>query len=256
MNNDKNELNNEKNVSAHPDPVVPNTNHQANENAIPMTESPDPVVPNAEKAVAGQQNGPKRGDHPAPGNPDPAGYHPAPPKPGHNDFEGPTGDAPVHGSLTYDDKVIQKIIGIALENVDGLLTVDGGFFSNIAEKLVNTDNVTAGINTEVGKKQVAVDLDIVVEYDRNIPEIAEQVKEVIQKEVTTMTQLEVIEVNINVVDVKTIAEYEEEQETVQDKVTSAASKTGDFASRQTNKAKHAASRASDRIEEYNEPRVK
>lgn len=63
-----------------------------------------------------------------------------------------------------------------------------------------------------------------VEYDRNIPEIAEQVKEVIQKEVTTMTQLEVIEVNINVVDVKTIAEYEEEQETVQDKVTSAASK--------------------------------
>ena len=244
MNNDKNELNNDKKVSAHPDPVVPNTNHQANENAIPMTESPDPVVPNAEKAVAGQQNGPKPGDHPAP------------PKPDHNDFEGPTGDAPVHGSLTYDDKVIQKIIGIALEHVDGLLTVDGGFFSNIAEKLVNTDNVTAGINTEVGKKQVAVDLDIVVEYDRNIPEIADQVKEVIQKEVTTMTQLEVIEVNINVVDVKTIAEYEEEQETVQDKVSSAASKTGDFASRQTNKAKHAASRASDRIEEYNEPRVK
>ena len=65
MNNDKNELNNEKNVSAHPDPVVPNSNHQANENAIPMTESPDPVVPNAEKAVAGQQNGPKPGDHPA-----------------------------------------------------------------------------------------------------------------------------------------------------------------------------------------------
>ena len=169
MNNDKNELNNDKKVSAHPDPVVPNTNHQANENAIPMTEAPDPVVPNAEKAVAGQQNGPKPGDHPAPGNPNPAGHHPAPPKPGHNDFEGPTGDAPVHGSLTYDDKVIQKIIGIALEHVDGLLTVDGGFFSNIAEKLVNTDNVTAGINTEVGKKQVAVDLDIVVEYDRNIP---------------------------------------------------------------------------------------
>ena len=61
MNNDKNELNNDKKVSAHPDPVVPNTNHQANENAIPMTEAPDPVVPNAEKAVAGQQNGPNQG---------------------------------------------------------------------------------------------------------------------------------------------------------------------------------------------------
>ena len=69
------------------------------------------------------------------------------------DFKGPTGETSVNGSLTYDDKVIQKIIGIALEDVDGLLTVDGGFFSNIAEKLVNTDNVTSGINTEVGKNK-------------------------------------------------------------------------------------------------------
>ena len=119
--------------------------------------------------------------------------------------------------LTYDDKVIQKIIGIALEDVDGLLTVDGGFFSNIAEKLVNTDNVTSGINTEVGKKQVAVDMDIVVEYGRNIPEVAERVKEVIHREVANMTQLDVIEVNINVVDIKSEAEYQEDSETVQDK---------------------------------------
>jgi hypothetical protein len=28
----------------------------------------------------------------------------------------------VKGDLTYEDKVIQKIIGIALENIDGLLT--------------------------------------------------------------------------------------------------------------------------------------
>jgi len=248
-----NELNNEKPISTHPDPEVPNTTHNPNENSVPTTEAPDPVVPGAQRAADPKPGGPKPGDHPAPGNPKPAGDHPTPPKPG---FSGPTGNTPVDGELTYDDKVIQKIIGIALEHVDGLLTVDGGFFSNIAEKLVNTDNVTSGISTEVGKKQVAVDLDIVVEYGRNIPDVAEQVKSVIEKEVTNMTQLEVVEVNINVVDVKTAAEYEEDSETVQDKVSSAASKTGDFASRQTDKAKHAASKASDRIEEYNEPRVK
>ncbi|WP_430610521.1 Asp23/Gls24 family envelope stress response protein [Enterococcus sp. DIV0876] len=253
---DKNELNNEKTISAHPDPDVPNTAHNPNENSVPMTEAPDPVVPGAQRAVDHKPNGPKPEDHPAPGNPKPAGDHPTPPTPPKPGFEGPTGDAPVNGTLTYDDKVIQKIIGIALEHVDGLLTVDGGFFSNIAEKLVNTDNVTSGINTEVGKKQVAVDLDIVVEYGRNIPDIAEQVKEVIESEVSKMTQLEVIEVNINVVDVKTVAEYQEDSETVQDKVSSAASKTGDFASRQTDKAKHAAARTSDRIEEATEPRVK
>ena len=74
----------------------------------------------------------------------------------------------VKGDLTYEDKVIQKIIGIALENIDGLLTVDGGFFSNMKEKLVNTDDMTAGISTEVGKKQVAVDMDIVVEYSETV----------------------------------------------------------------------------------------
>ena len=33
----------------------------------------------------------------------------------------------VKGELTYEDKVIQKIIGLSLEKVNGLLAVDGGF---------------------------------------------------------------------------------------------------------------------------------
>ena len=241
MNNEKNELKNEKPVSAHPDPVVPNTDHTTKENDIPMTEAPDPVVPHAQEAV--EQHQATVGNQ----------HHNQTEKP--SGFQGPTGETSVNGSLTYDDKVIQKIIGIALEDVDGLLTVDGGFFSNIAEKLVNTDNVTSGINTEVGKKQVAVDMDIVVEYGRNIPEVAERVKEVIHREVANMTQLDVIEVNINVVDIKSEAEYQEDSETVQDKVSNAASKTGDFASRQTEKAKSAVERTSDRMQENNDPRV-
>ena len=99
----------------------------------------------------------------------------------------------MNGELTYEDKVIQKIIGYALKDVDGLLTLDGGFFSNMAEKLVNTDNVTAGINTEVGKKQVAVDLDVIVEYGKDIEDIYNQIKELISTEVNNMTHLDVIE---------------------------------------------------------------
>lgn len=109
----------------------------------------------------------------------------------------------VQGKLTYEDKVIQKIIGISLEEVEGLLTVDGGFFSNLAGKLVNTDDVTSGIDVEVGEKQVAVDLDIVAEYGKDIHKIYNEMKEIITKEVKNMTGLEVIEVNVNVVDIKT-----------------------------------------------------
>ncbi|MBU5889575.1 Asp23/Gls24 family envelope stress response protein, partial [Vibrio cholerae O1] len=66
--------------------------------------------------------------------------------------------------LTYEDKVVQKIVGLALETVDGLLAVEGGFFSNLTGKLVNTDDVTSGVDVEVGKTQVAVDLKVITEY--------------------------------------------------------------------------------------------
>lgn len=165
----------------------------------------------------------------------------------------------VKGDVTYEDKVIQKIIGLAIEQIDGLLTVDGGFFSNAAEKLVNTDNVTAGIETEVGKKQVAVDMDVVIEYGRDITEVADQIKRVIHDEVGKMTHLDVIEVNLHVVDIKTKEEFEKDSETVQDKVTSAAKATGEFASEQTEKAKNAVNRGTDKaqekIEDNREPRV-
>ncbi|EHD48438.1 response regulator, partial [Streptococcus pneumoniae GA16531] len=62
--------------------------------------------------------------------------------------------------------VIQKIIGLSLENVSGLLGIDGGFFSNLKEKIVNSDDVTSGVNVEVGKTQVAVDLNVIVEYQK------------------------------------------------------------------------------------------
>ncbi|WP_291293566.1 Asp23/Gls24 family envelope stress response protein [Enterococcus sp.] len=167
----------------------------------------------------------------------------------------PTTTAGVKGELTYEDKVIQKIVGIALESVDGLLTVDGGFFSNIAGKLVNTDDVTSGINVEVGKKQVAVDLDIVAEYGSDMTAIYDQIKEVVSTQVNKMTNLEVIEVNVNVADVKTREQFEKDSETVQDKVSSAAETTGDFASKQTRKAKGAFNKTATRIQENNEPRV-
>ncbi|MDU7040069.1 MAG: Asp23/Gls24 family envelope stress response protein, partial [Lactococcus lactis] len=109
----------------------------------------------------------------------------------------------VKGNLAYEDKVIQKIVGLALESVNGLLAVDGGFFSNLTGKLVNTEDVTAGVGVEVGKKQVAVDLKVVTEYKKNVPDIYQKIKEVIRKEVSDMTDLEVVEVNVTVVDIKT-----------------------------------------------------
>ena len=74
--------------------------------------------------------------------------------------------------------------------------MDGGFFSNLTEKIINTDNVTHGVNVEVGKEQVAVDLNIVVEYQKNVPALYKEIKDVVVSQVTKMTDLEVVEVNV------------------------------------------------------------
>lgn len=161
----------------------------------------------------------------------------------------------VTGELTFDNKVVQKIIGIGLGRIDGLLTVDGGFFSNVAEKLVNTDHVTAGIDTEVGKKQVAVDMDVVVEFGRDIEEIYNQIKKVVSEDITRMTHLEVVEINVNVVDIKSKAEYAEDSETVQTKLSRGANKTGDYVSTQTNKARNSVNKGVEDARENREPRV-
>ena len=134
------------------------------------------------------------------------------------------------GELTFDNDVIKKIIGQALENVSGLLAVDGGFFSNLTDKLINTDNVTSGVNIEVGKEQVAVDLNIIVEYKKNVPEIFEEIKRVITTDIKKMTGLEVIEVNVNVIDIKTKEQHEADSVSLQDRVSNVVESTGEFAS--------------------------
>lgn len=123
----------------------------------------------------------------------------------------------IKGELTFEDKVVQKIVGIALEKVEGLLTVDGGFFSNLTQKLVDTDDVTKGVDVEVGKKQVAVDLNVVVEYGRNIPELFDSIRKVIKENVKKMTGLEVVEVNVNVIDVKSKQQHDEDSVSLQEK---------------------------------------
>ena len=143
----------------------------------------------------------------------------------------------IKGELTYEDKVIQKIIGLSLENVSGLLEIDGGFFSNLKEKIVNSDDVTSGVNVEVGKTQVAVDLNIIAEYQKNVPALYSEIREIVSSEVAKMTDLEVVEINVNVVDIKTKEQHEADSVSLQDRVSDVAESTGEFASEQFEKVK-------------------
>ncbi|HFI0761910.1 TPA: Asp23/Gls24 family envelope stress response protein [Streptococcus suis] len=142
----------------------------------------------------------------------------------------------IKGTVTYADQVIERMIGHALQHVPGLLSISGGFFTDIKNKLINSSDVREGINVEVGSKQVATDLKIVVEYGKDIPEIVETMKSIIGTEVKKMTHLEVVEVNVEVVDIKTREEFEAESVTLQDRVASATQATGEVIGNQASKA--------------------
>lgn len=143
----------------------------------------------------------------------------------------------VKGELTYEDKVIQEIIGLALKDIKGLMTVNGGFFSNLADKIVNTNDVTTGIDVEVGKKQVAVDLEIVAEYKIDITKLYDEIKEKIVKAVKEMTGLDVIEINVAVVEVRTKEEQKKAETSLQDRISDVADSTKNTLSNTADKVK-------------------
>ena len=111
-------------------------------------------------------------------------------------------------TLTFEDQVIKKIAGIAANEIKGILSMSGGFMSGLTDRFRSTEDITKGINAEVGKKQVALDLNVIVEYGKNVPAIFSKTVNNVKKSVHDMTGLEVVEVNMHVEDVMTRSEFE------------------------------------------------
>ena len=53
--------------------------------------------------------------------------------------------------LSFEEKVIETIVGVALQSIDGLISVNGRFLSDMTENLEEQPQVASGIDVEVGK---------------------------------------------------------------------------------------------------------
>ena len=112
------------------------------------------------------------------------------------------GTAP--GDLTIEEQVVAKICGGAAREVEGVHAMGTG---RLAERVtgvaatVRGEDFKKGVRVEVGKKEVAVDLWITIEYGFNIPKVVQAAREMIAVRVHEMTDLKVVEINADVVDI-------------------------------------------------------
>ena len=115
-----------------------------------------------------------------------------------------TGSAADPGRTTVANVVVQKIAGRAAREMSGVYDFGAGAartFGAISERIPGGRASTGrGVSVEVGEKQAAIDLDIVVEYGVPIAQLAQSIRRNVVDAVEQMTSLEVVEVNINVND--------------------------------------------------------
>src|SRR3954467_13108795 len=121
------------------------------------------------------------------------------------------------GGTRIEDSVVQKIAGIAAQEVEGVrmgggtTQALGGILSSVTGGSAGAGSQTRGVSVEVGEVETAIDLTLTVEYGKPIPQVAEAVRKNIINRVENLVGLNVTEVNIAVNDVF-FPQQEQEQE--------------------------------------------
>lgn len=112
------------------------------------------------------------------------------------------------GAIKIANEVVAIISGMAATEVEGVAGMSGGFAGDIAEML-GRNNLSKGVEVEVGEEEAAIDLYIIVDYGSKIPDVAYRIQENVNEAIESMTGLNVVEVNIHVQGVHFIEEEEE-----------------------------------------------
>ncbi|MET9733484.1 Asp23/Gls24 family envelope stress response protein [Streptomyces sp. NPDC006458] len=121
------------------------------------------------------------------------------------------------GRTTIADVVVEKIAGMAARDVFGVHALGSRTarsMGSMRERMPGTGSgksVTRGVSVEVGERQAAIDLEIVVDYGVSITEVAGAVRENVIAAVERMAGRDVVDVNITVSDVKLPEEEDEEE---------------------------------------------
>jgi uncharacterized alkaline shock family protein YloU len=109
------------------------------------------------------------------------------------------------GSTRIDDGVVEKVAGIAAREIAGVSAMGGGLaraISDVTQRVGLADERRQGVSVEVGEREAAVDLNAVVEYGTDVPEVAQAIRDNVTRRIEFITGLRVIEVNVVISDIR------------------------------------------------------
>jgi len=98
------------------------------------------------------------------------------------------------------DEAIAVIAGIATSEVENVTSMSEGIVNGIASML-GRKNLAGGVKVEVGEKEAAIEVSLIVEYGCKIHEVAKNIQKKVREAVEVMTGLQVVEVVVNVLGV-------------------------------------------------------
>ena len=119
----------------------------------------------------------------------------------------PRGADGVGGTITLSEHVVATIAGLAARGMPGIASLGRSRLIPFGK------DAKRGVEAEVGEREAALDLEVVIEHGCDIRKVADELRAKVAAEVDKMTGKKVVEVNLDVVGVKLPGESEPEPET-------------------------------------------
>lgn len=104
------------------------------------------------------------------------------------------------GEVQISEEVVATIAGLAATEVEGVASMAGNLTKELIGKL-GIKNLSKGVNVLVTNHSVDVDLALHIKYDYSILKVSKDVQARVKNAIESMTGLEVVMVNINIVNV-------------------------------------------------------
>ena len=101
------------------------------------------------------------------------------------------------GTIQIAPRVLEIIAGNAASEVDGVSKMYGTLANSVSELLGRSD-FRRGVKIANDQDELAIDVDVYVEYGISVPKVAGLIQERIKQQVALMTSLKVTEVNVHV----------------------------------------------------------